>query len=189
MFCIYCHTSPSGKRYVGWTSMAPRVRWLKHVSAARRGSTNPFHNAIRKHGAAAFTHAVLERMSTLAGVLRSECLWIERLGTFGPGGYNASRGGEGQSGSRHSESTLAKMRAAWTPERRTQQRLRVIGRAHSSEARQKIRAALVGRSFTAAHRDALSEGRKGMRLAPEHRAKIGEASKRAWAERRLKGYT
>lgn len=98
-FEVYRHTAPNGKSYVGVTSVGTDARWREHVAASGEGRL-PFHRAIKKHGAVSFRHDVLEVMTTDAGAKRAEQLWIATLGTFVPGGYNATIGGEGRQGPR-----------------------------------------------------------------------------------------
>lgn len=108
MHIVYKHTNrQNGKAYVGFT---PKVtisgataeellqwRWQGHCSdALERGSDLIFHKAIRKHGLDAFDHEVLETCPTLAEVLKREVHWIAELHTsVDEGGYNMTRGGEG----------------------------------------------------------------------------------------------
>jgi group I intron endonuclease len=94
---VYVHTAPNGKRYVGQTSRGDS-RWHDHVRQASLGSDTAFHRAIRKYGADAFTREVLERMTTEAGAKRAEQLWIARLETRVPQGYNLTDGGDGRTG-------------------------------------------------------------------------------------------
>jgi group I intron endonuclease len=163
-FEVYCHTSPSGRRYVGFSSRGMGRRWLAHVdNALRRGSWLPFHRAIRKYGADAFTHEVLERMTTEAGAKRAEQLWIERLGSFGAGGYNATRGGEGVPGLACSEQTRAKLRAHST------------GRKHTAAAREKVSVAQRGITRSAEWGRNISAALTGRQLSPAHVERIREA--------------
>lgn len=95
MYTIYKITSPSGKFYIGLTSLKPRDRWDAHCTTARRGKTwNPFHCAIRKYGKDAFRHEVLELVATLAEANAAEIRWIEEYrSTDRRVGYNTSPGG------------------------------------------------------------------------------------------------
>lgn len=71
-----------------------------------------FHAAIRKYGADAFTHEVLEVVSTQKEADSSETRWIERLGARTPSGYNLKSGGGGLG--RHHEESVQRMKAVWT---------------------------------------------------------------------------
>ena len=48
--------SKSGKSYIGQT-INPKARRMQHKSAAKNGSTYPFHAAIRKYGINSFIYS------------------------------------------------------------------------------------------------------------------------------------
>lgn len=56
-YTVYRHISPSGKVYIGITSMEPEKRWGKNGYGYRRQKY--FNNAIRKYGWQNFKHEVL----------------------------------------------------------------------------------------------------------------------------------
>lgn len=66
-YIIYCHTSPSGKRYVGQTKVS-----VKYRLACHKHGRGLFGRAVRKYGASAM------RMSTREGANRAEQLWAKR---------------------------------------------------------------------------------------------------------------
>lgn len=183
VFEVYQHTSPSGKAYVGWTSRGMQARWVAHVSEARVGSDTAFHRAIRKYGAQAFKHELLERMSTEVGAKRAEQLWIAQLGTFGASGYNLSLGGDGSSGHVTSEETRARLRIARARQKPISEETRELmreasrGRCHTRATREKMRRAHVGRKFTEEHCAHLSEVRKGRVISVEWREKLSASQK------------
>ncbi len=181
---VYRHTSPSGKSYVGWTSKGTAARWRSHCANAGAGIRSAFYTAIRKYGADAFTHEVLERMSTEAGAKRAEQLWIRELRTRAPGGYNLTDGGEGVLGCRAlvgrklSPSHLASVRKAHgCPEFRARVSAALRGHPVSPETRAKLSAAQRGRPMTESNRLALSRANKGRSLPPEVGQKISAAKK------------
>lgn len=55
-FCVYKHTSPSGKVYIGITSMNPLKRW-KHGKGYI--DCTAFNRAIEKYGWDNITHEIL----------------------------------------------------------------------------------------------------------------------------------
>lgn len=55
-YCVYCHTSPSGKRYIGVTKRKPEKRWNYGLGYA---DNSYFSNAIRKYGWRSFKHEIL----------------------------------------------------------------------------------------------------------------------------------
>ncbi len=105
---IYCITnSVNGKRYVGQTIQSIEARWRAHRSS--HGRCRALENAIRKYGAEAFSIEGIAIAESQSELDRLEQLWIERLDTVSPKGYNL-RGGGGGVGRMHDE-TKAIMRA------------------------------------------------------------------------------
>ena len=54
-YCVYIHTSPSGKKYVGQTMRNPEQRWgkngIQYLNKKKEKYTHPaFANAILKYG-------------------------------------------------------------------------------------------------------------------------------------------
>ena len=155
-FSIYCHTNTvNGKCYVGQTLDTVEERWNEHVSAARRNTGCPILGAaIRKYGASAFTHELLDVVTTQNGANIAETRWIEQRGSLKPNGYNLTSGGGGlgrlhedskrligaASKKRLQEMTPEQRAAyflmnihAWTPERRARQKARVKTAEHAQK--------------------------------------------------------
>ncbi len=129
-YCVYCHTSPSGKKYYGITKN-PRKRWGNGSGYSR----NPhFHNAIVKYGWDNFTHEILhEGLSwEAAGELERQYIEAYHTNDF-EYGYNRSVGGENPLLGR-----------AYSDEERRYRSERMrgntygLGYKHTDEARQKI---------------------------------------------------
>jgi group I intron endonuclease len=145
---IYCHTAPNGKKYVGVTKNTMAQRWKRHVSDAMAGSDYTFHRAIRKHGAENFTSEVLDVLTTEAGALRAEQLWIKELDSKNTG-YNDTDGGRG----------------VLNPSAEAREKLRIAntGKKASPEARAKMSASAKGvkeSDETRARKSAAFKGRK-----------------------------
>lgn len=101
MYTIYQITSPSGRSYIGLTKMKLRDRWQKHVRRASDSPKNhPFYNAIRKHGADAFTVQVIDTAPDKPAAQQLERWHIANH--CGAKLYNVSPGGEadGETGAR-----------------------------------------------------------------------------------------
>ena len=102
VFCVYKHTSPSGKSYIGITSMnPPEKRW-----ANGRGYSHNIHftNAINKYGWDNFTHEIIKDNLTAEEAESLERELIEKYHTFDSNdGYNGTSGGE--VGKQHTEET------------------------------------------------------------------------------------
>lgn len=98
-YVVYCHTHiPTGKCYVGWTSMSMERRWLAHCKLADRGSYTHFHRAIRLYGKEndVWKHEVLEECASKEEARDiAEPKWIAARNSFGSSGFNMTTGGEG----------------------------------------------------------------------------------------------
>jgi hypothetical protein len=185
---IYCHTSPSGKRYVGVAMYGWRARWVQHISQARAGSEYLLHRAIRKYGESAFKHELLEQCDTYGAALLAEQRWVRCRQTRAPRGYNATDGGDGFRGS-HGERTRALVGAASkarfyrvaktfadyrnSPENIARLASFNTNRVVSEGLRARRAAALVGRSVsdTTRAKTASSVSKSWARMTPEQRAK------------------
>jgi group I intron endonuclease len=212
---VYCHTSPSGKHYVGYTKLGMMRRFRKHVCDAKyENDTWPFRNAIRKYGADAFTHKVLERCVFEFTAKRAERKWILALRTLVPFGYNATTGGEGPN---HGEESRAKLSVAGRGRKYSAlTRLRMSAAArnmsaesranpvaacrardhgHTAEAKARIgaaskaRFAAVSDAFSAyrnseANTERLREYNANRVVSGETRRRQSEAQRKAWAEGR-----
>lgn len=94
VYCVRC--IPSGHNYVGQTIRTLKARWYMHVyDASVKNSELHLHRAIRKYGSEAFQHEILQECQTQEELDTAEIAWIEKLGTFGQGGLNETRGGRG----------------------------------------------------------------------------------------------
>lgn len=92
---LYLITSPTGKQYVGITTITVNRRMSGHKTAARQGSPYPLHAAIRKYG---FDNMVVETLHTtrdLEELHGLEVATIVERNTEAPNGYNLTAGGEG----------------------------------------------------------------------------------------------
>lgn len=103
MFCVYKHTSPNGKVYVGITCQNPVVRWsqgYKHNSH--------FTSAILKYGWDNFKHEVLFSDLTKEEAETKEIELIAEYKSNNPEfGYNIENGGNAHG--KHSEQTKRKI--------------------------------------------------------------------------------
>lgn len=129
-YCLYCHTSPSGKKYFGITKN-PLRRWQNGYGYKRN---KHFYNAIQKYGWENFTHEILISGLSWEAACELEEQHIADYKTYlYEYGYNGSLGGEKPANGRiYSENER---------ERRRQKMLGNslgLGYRHSKEARDKI---------------------------------------------------
>jgi group I intron endonuclease len=95
MGCVYKLTSPSGKSYVGMTSLTLNRRWAKHVEHALGKRENGYlYAALRKYGPDEFVREILLESDDKAELSNLEIKMIAEHGTLWPTGYNLTTGGE-----------------------------------------------------------------------------------------------
>lgn len=163
-FEVYLHRcTVNGKGYVGMTCRGVRYRLHSHESEARRGSDFPFHRALRKYGINAFETSILATGLTLEEAKCEERRFIAKLGTFGPGGYNATFGGDGTQGLRHSKQRRRAISKMFSELPRTEQH------------RQRISNALKGRPRSPEHAEKIASKLRGRRLDLIGRAQLTAA--------------
>lgn len=108
-YCVYCHTAPNGKKYVGLTSRRPEERWKNGYGYKK---SNPhFWNAIKKYGWENIKHDIL--LSRLDKQQAGEfekmyiCLFNSSDRKYG---YNKTFGGE--TGGKPTEEIILKISGA-----------------------------------------------------------------------------
>ena len=90
-YCVYKHTSPSGKAYIGITCRAPEERWHGGAGYCRN---RYFYNAILKYGWVNFTHEILAENLTHDEACAAEIALIAAYDSTNPArGYNLAPGG------------------------------------------------------------------------------------------------
>lgn len=146
-YCVYVHTAPNGKRYVGITKQSPKNRWKNGNGYS---SSPHFRSAIEKYGWNNISHEVvrdgLTETEACAEERRLIALYRSNEREFG---YNQTSGGD--TGKRYTEEVREniskKMRKRYeNPEEREQTRLRILGIKRSSETRKKISIAKTGKA-------------------------------------------
>lgn len=99
-YTVYCHISPSNKRYFGITSQKPERRWQN----GNHYKGQVFYRAINKYEWNNIEHIIVAK-----GLSEDEAKWLEieliaAYDTTNPNkGYNISLGGEGSCGYHHTE--------------------------------------------------------------------------------------
>lgn len=91
MYCVYKHTSPTGKVYIGITKRKPQKRWN---SGRGYESNRYFFRAIQKYGWDNFKHEIIEKNLTQEEAVAKERYYIEKYNSTDPEcGYNIEAGG------------------------------------------------------------------------------------------------
>lgn len=163
-YCVYKHTCPNDKVYIGITNQNPLRRWN-----SGRGYQNQklFHRAILKYGWDNIRHEILLDDLTKEEAYQKE---IELIGQYKSNqkefGYNVSSGGQGSNNVSPSAETRMKISIALKGKNTWQK-----GRKASEETKQKMSASHIGHyGWT-----------KGKPLTKEHREKVAKGlSKKVW---------
>lgn len=175
MYCVYKHTAPNGKVYIGITSMKPQRRW-ENGSGYRK---NPlFYNAIKKYGWDAFVHEILAAELDKMSAEAMEIQLIKELRANDPQyGYNIENGGNAPG--THSVETLKKMSEAQMGEKNHMygKSSPMRGKKASQEALEKNKASHLGQvpwnkgiQMTEEQKNKLKKPK-----TEEHKAKLSKA--------------
>lgn len=194
-YSVYLHTSPSGKYYVGITSMKPSRRW----DNGNGYKTQIFYRAIQKYGWDNIDHEIVASNLTREEAENFEILLIRELHSNEPKyGYNIENGGSSigkmseQSKKKLSEAKKGRMSGENNPmygkhhTEKTKLKLKKVhqgeksywyGKTHSEETKNKISEANKDRNFSDEHKEKLSQAHKGKTFSEEHKRKISETNK------------
>lgn len=128
-YCVYKHTTPSGKVYIGITSKRPETRWNKGLGY---GHNTHFVNAIKRFGWDNIKHEVLvtglEQEEAFAEERR---LIAEHRANDPKFGYNQSEGGEsGAAGASHSAEAKKKNADAHRGRKASEETRKKMSEAH-----------------------------------------------------------
>jgi group I intron endonuclease len=154
-YCVYKHTCPNGKAYIGITCTGVSRRWRNDGKGYSRDSC--FYNAIRKYGWDNIKHEVLYDGLSEQDAKQKEMELIAYCNTNNrEHGYNLTAGGEGVTGYRHTDEYKEKLRERLTGNGFW------VGRKHTEETRKRMSAAQKG-----------NKNNLGKTRSEETRAKLG----------------
>lgn len=121
MYCVYRHTCPNNKIYIGITGRKPAERWQNGFGYR---NNKHFFAAIKKYGWEKIKHEILFEGMTKEEAEKKEILLITETKSSNPEfGYNVAKGGRSNSGYKHTKETKDKIRnslkgSIFTDERR-----------------------------------------------------------------------
>ena len=143
---IYLITNKiNGKQYIGRTVQSIEYRFNRHVTDAlsqTKGYNYPIANAIRKYGKDNFIIEELYKCN-ITSLNKKEVYYIEKYDTFNSG-YNATLGGNGSYGFRHSEEIKQKM-SEIKKGKIDGEKNPMYGKTHTDAAKEKISLAHKGK--------------------------------------------
>ena len=169
-YCVYMHTTPSGKRYIGITARPPEKRW-GHGTGYKENSH--FWNAIQKYSWEGIKHEVLASGLSKEDACQMEQKLIAEWGTHDPHkGYNLTKGGE------HFEfnaETIERLKKPHTISEQGMEILRENGRVNANKY-------LKGRRTSREEIEKMRASKIGRKASPEARAHQSVSMKKHWAE-------
>lgn len=172
-WCVYMHTFPNNKKYIGITSQRPEYRWNKGNGYKHQKLMN---RAIEKYGWENIQTEIINENISKEQAIEKEKYYIQKYQTTNPlYGYNLTEGGEGHNGYSPSLESRQKNRLSNIGQKRSKsfcERLSYVntGKKLSEETKQKIREAMLLRGSP----NISEEGRKRIR---ENARKVGLANK------------
>lgn len=160
-YCVYRHTAPNGKMYVGITKDKPEHRWSNGNGYKRQPL---FFNAINKYGWENFKHEILLENLTKEEASMAEKIFIGYWNLNDTNnGYNIASGGANFW--EHSEITKQKLSESHKGKNNPMYGIRgkdapMYGRHHTEYAKEINRLAHLGKKHTAESKRKMSEKRK-----------------------------
>lgn len=178
-YCVYMHTSPSGKVYIGQTCRKPEIRWGK--DGIGYSGNDYFYKAIQKYGWQNFEHEIIASNLTQDEANNFEELLIKEFDSTNPEkGYNLAFGGNNhklteEQKRKQSESMKGKNKGKtpWNKGLTKETDDRVKGTLRSEETKRKMSEAAKGRP----------SNHKGKPQSEETKRKISEARKKYWEDK------
>lgn len=165
-YCVYIHTTPSGKRYIGITKQSAERRWQGGLGYKKN---DYFFNAIVKYGWANLKHEIYaQNLSQESAETIEKELVAQHKSKDRCFGYNHTDGGDGTKGYTPSLETREKMSQSHTGEKSYW-----FGKHWSEETRAKMSKTYKD-NFTEEFRTKLSNAHKNQHPSEETKAKQSE---------------
>lgn len=168
---IYLATNTvNGKQYVGQTVKLFEIRKSQHLSKTRLNAKCAFHSALNKYGEEAFKWEIVEGCANIDDLNEAEEMWIEKLNTIAPNGYNLTTGGFNYIVSDEAKKKMSKSKRGIKLSKEHRESLSKVrkGRIFSDEHRKKLSASKrgqdnpnYGKIFSDEHRKKISNGMRG----------------------------
>lgn len=191
-YCVYRHTFPNGKVYIGYTGQKPADRWCGGSGYKRQQLV---YRAIMRHGWDNIQHEVIAVGLTHEQAVAMEIELIKAYDSMNPDhGYNTTAGGDGRLdcggekhpmyGKQHTEESRRKMSESAKgkiPHNK--------GKHLSEEHREKLRKANLGKKnpHTPEWNRKLSESNKGVKRSENTKRRVAAAKSKPIAQFTVNG--
>lgn len=184
LYCVYKHTSPSGKVYIGYTSKNPPEKRWSNGNGYKRGHPY-FWRAICKYKWENFSHEIMFSGLTRQEVIEKERELILFYDATNPNkGYNMTKGGDGKEGYVMPDETRKKISTSrlgrFTGEENSNygnhklagENNPFYGKHHSDETKKKMSDIATGRPSPMKGKHFSDEARKNIKNAHQKRCKL-----------------
>lgn len=179
-YCVYKHTTPSGKVYIGITKQIPQKRWKNGKGYEL---CTAFHRAIEKYGWGNIKHEILHANLTEDEACEKEVEEIKRHNSADPRhGYNLTNGGEHYTPTEEWRTRNSKAHIAYyisNPEAKADISKRQVGRRLSESTKAKMSESR--KAFLSANPSAVfhcGDSFRGKKRSEENREKLRIANMR-----------
>lgn len=178
-YCVYKHTTPNGKVYIGQTCKKPNERWSNGYGYRNQ----MFYKAIEKYGWDNIIHEIICNNLTKEEADQKEIELISYYDSTNPDkGYNIALGGGTTFGIKCSEETKQKISKACKGKKRSEESIRkqsetLIGHECSEETRKKIGKANSKRVWSEESKEKLRQSNIGKQLTEDQKKKISKGLK------------
>ena len=178
-YCVYKHTSPSGKVYIGITCRSnPEIRWNKGHGYSRNIH---FRNAIKKYGWDNFGHEIIREGLTHEEANKAETELINQYNSANRSfGYNVSPGGGAWSDETRKKSSEA-LRLAWGNAQTRDEWVKAITRGQNTDSCKTLKSKLIIASWQ--NNEIRNRRLAAMRASentPERKASRARATAERW---------
>lgn len=191
-YCVYRHTFPNGKVYIGYTGQKPTDRWCggtgyKHQQLVYR--------AILRYGWDNIRHEIIADGLTHEQAVAMEIELIKAYDSMNPEhGYNTTAGGDGRLdccgekhpmyGKHHTEESRRKMSDALRGRPAPNK-----GKSPSEETREKLRQANLGKKYQRSPewREKIAESNRGLKRSDETKRRVAAAKSKPVAQFTVSG--
>jgi hypothetical protein len=141
-YVIYCATNKiNGMKYIGQTNnLEQRIRY--HKSFSKNPRSNLFYQAIQEFGFNQFVFEVLKELKEDESPEEFERLFIKKMNTLNPNGYNSKRIYTRSKGAVHTNESKQKIRDEKLGEKNP-----MFGKHHNVSSKEKIRQGILNSSL------------------------------------------